>query len=185
MKTSLRFSLNTALKLMFVGALLVWANTQPALNFYPYPYTENSYGFFTTVESEVYTREGYGWPVVWMHPEVPTGVSWGNLAINLFVAVFVLALSGIFFEAKHWKKWLALLLALGFGCFIFIACYAFASSPVISPVSLSRNFKPWWQNWRISGVAFVLAWTLTTLSFLNEIYLNPKLKLHPQNPPSK
>lgn len=153
----IRISLSTAIKLMFVGALLSWMNTQPVLYF-------DGYSNTSPIGTEVYSQKGYGWPTV-----VSTNLNQNKSSyqhervfVNILFATLILILSGVLFESSFRHKWMAFFIAGGAGIFVYLACLLAGSGPVISDVSLSRAFKPMSQSWREGAIAFVLVWSITT-----------------------
>jgi hypothetical protein len=151
----MRISLSTAIKLMFVSAALLWANTQPVREF-----EGTSRSLFPPVEfrpnTDVYSLHGYGWPVVFIDPEPFYTLSIPALSFNLICCIAVLLHCRTFFLSTSPHKWVALRFAALISFSVFALFFSFSMLPEGS--QLGAMFKPAWQNWRPSARVFVVVW---------------------------
>lgn len=139
---------------MFVAGGVLFLNLLPILH-----YAGESNG------EEVFENTGYGWPFQiystglfygpFKEPSLSLAAVGGNLIILILLLIYIRTFcewqqieSRVLKKGIIWATASGLILGgvwFGWLCFI-------SSLPVISPVSLSIGFKPWWQNWRSATV---------------------------------
>ncbi|HLX59882.1 MAG TPA: hypothetical protein VKX17_01250 [Planctomycetota bacterium] len=151
--------LSTAIVLMFAAGACIYLNTLPILH-----YAGEISG------KEIFEISGYGWPCrVWdtglfYGPFRNPSWEWTAILFNVFFAALIAGWVIMLCEWRHYASltlkrgvfW-GTLLGLILGCLWFCMVAFIALMPVISPVSFSIVYKPWWQNWRSATVvaAFV------------------------------
>lgn len=154
-----RFHLSTAVAMMLAASGIVYLNTLPVWH-------------YTGAESgqELFEISGYGWPceiystgLFYGHFREPA-VSAASIVCNVLALILIAGYTGLLCEWRRlvspplkrglvWGTALGLIAGgLWFGWLCFVS-----GLPVISPVSLSIGFKPWWQNWRSAAVLFLFA----------------------------
>ncbi len=73
---------------------------------------------------------------------------------------------------------LAFLIGLLLAASWFGACYWLSRLPVISVVSLSLAFRPWWRHWQIAALLLFLPGSLTAMAHFSITALN---RLHAES----
>ncbi len=157
-----KLRLSTVVALVFVACGVIYLNTLPVWH---YAGEQNG--------QELFEISGYGWPCeiystgLFNGPFREPSISVGAIACNIMFLVLVVGYAGLIAEWRRldsvplkrgivWGTVLGLIL----GGLLFVSLCSIADMPVISPVSLSIVFKPWWQNWRSAIVVLLFVGTL-------------------------
>jgi hypothetical protein len=153
----LQVHLSTAVVMMVCAGVLLKLNLLPVWHF-----SGQEAG------SDLFEITGYGWPFkysdtgLFYGPFRPPSFSLVKVCCNALVALLLVLYAAIVAEWRKLPYCVARGVFIGsvFGLILGIMCFSClalsAMGPVLSDVSFSIVFKPWWQNWRSAFTVFMI-----------------------------
>ena len=114
---------------------------------------------------EVFSTIGWGWPSLCVDTQE---IYWQYLLLNALILLFILTWLYFQFQKPLKLRPAYLVFCIAITVFWFLVAILAAAGPVISAVSFSLMWKPWWQNWR--STLFVFLFSMIGISILNRCW---------------